>query len=74
MRTGRRGFRRVVAWVCSLALCASMMPAAVFAEGPETTPEPTPVVTGTPEPSESPEPGTEPTEEPTPSEEPEDEK
>lgn len=44
MRTGRKGFRRVVAWVCSLALCASMMPAAAFAEGPETTPEPTPVV------------------------------
>lgn len=74
MRTGRKGFRRVVAWVCSLALCASMMPAAVFAEGPETTPEPTPVVTPAPEekttqtPSESPDPSEEPT--PTSSEEP----
>ena len=34
MRTGRRGFRRVAALVCSLALCASMMPAAALAEEP----------------------------------------
>ena len=59
MRTGRKGFRRVVAWVCSLALCASMMPTAAFAAGPETTPTPetTPAVETepTPDPSESPE-------------------
>lgn len=78
MRTGRKGFRRVVAWVCSLALCASMMPAAVFAEGPETTPEPTPVVETnvseepSPAPSEEPagEPSPEPSTSPAPSEEP----
>lgn len=78
MRTGRKGFRRVVAWVCSLALCASMMPAAVFAEGPETTPEPTPVVETnvseepSPAPSEEPagEPSPEPSASPAPSEEP----
>lgn len=78
MRTGRKGFRRVVAWVCSLALCASMMPTAVFAEGPETTPEPTPVVETnvseepSPAPSEEPagEPSPEPSTSPAPSEEP----
>lgn len=34
MRTGRKGFRRVAALVCSLALCASMMPAPALAEEP----------------------------------------
>lgn len=75
MRTGRKGFRRVVAWVCSLALCASMMPAAVFAEGPETTPEPTPVVetnvSEEPSPAPSEEPTAPPAGTPAPSEEPE---
>lgn len=75
MRTGRKGFRRVVAWVCSLALCASMMPAAVFAEGPETTPEPTPVVetnvSEEPSPAPSEEPAETPAGTPAPSEEPE---
>ena len=80
MRTGRKGFRRVVAWVCSLALCASMMPTAAFAAGPETTPTPesTPVVETnvseepSPAPSEEPagEPSPEPSASPAPSEEP----
>lgn len=33
MRTGKNGFRRITAMLCALALCASMMPTAVFAEG-----------------------------------------
>ena len=76
MRTSNKGLRRLIALVCSVALCASMMPTAVFAVEPETTPEPepTPVTTLAPEPtpSESPE-VVEPTEEPTttPSQEPE---
>ena len=60
MRTGKNGFRRITAMICALALCASMMPTAVFATASEATtptPEPTPIVatTPTPEPSESPE-------------------
>lgn len=33
MRTVKNGFRRITAMVCALALCASMLPTAVFAEG-----------------------------------------
>lgn len=33
MRTGKNGFRRITAMICALALCASMMPTAVFAVG-----------------------------------------
>ena len=33
MRTGKNGFRRITAMICALALCASMMPTAVFAAG-----------------------------------------
>jgi len=33
MRTGKNGIRRITAMVCALALCASMLPTAVFAEG-----------------------------------------
>lgn len=33
MRTGKNGFRRITAMLCALALCASMMPTAVFAVG-----------------------------------------
>lgn len=35
MRTGKKGFRRIAAMICALALCASMLPTAVFAD-PET--------------------------------------
>lgn len=31
MRTGKNGFRRITAMICALALCASMLPTAVFA-------------------------------------------
>lgn len=43
MRTGKHGARRIVALACSLALCASMLPTAVFAT------EPTADVTDVPE-------------------------
>lgn len=58
MRTSKNGFRRITAMVCALALCASMLPTAVFAvesEATTPTPEPTPIVETTPEPSGSPE-------------------
>lgn len=34
MRTGKNGLRRITAMVCALALCASMLPTAVFATEP----------------------------------------
>lgn len=34
MRTGKNGIRRITAMVCALALCASMLPTAVFATEP----------------------------------------
>ena len=60
MRFWKKRLQRVAAMVCSVALVASMMPTAVFAEGPEATtptPEPASIVdtTPTPELSESPE-------------------
>lgn len=57
MRFWKKRLQRVAAMVCSVALVASMMPTAVFATEPETTPttEPTSIVETTPEPSESPE-------------------
>lgn len=73
MRFWKKRLQRVAAMVCSVALLASMMPTAAFAEGPtptptasveNATPTPSPDPAASAEPTVSPEPTVEPTQAP----------